>query len=132
VNRASTEEQTVKVQVRQLHLGSRFVLVTFTNDQTVPQWIAKQRSFAETSDGSYFDIEPQAKYLGIQVKRIPYKPEEMLVIDPGKTLAFEVDIDELYDLGPVNSARKLRYSAYQPVEGTAQMVPISSDWISLP
>jgi hypothetical protein len=119
----------VKVQLDRPHPSERIVSITFSNDQREPQYIAKSRSFEREPDGNYFDIEPHAAYLGIAVKRLPYAGDEMLIIDPGKELTFEANLDEWYDLGPATGNRRIRYSAAQPIDGSPRMIVVESDWI---
>jgi hypothetical protein len=105
------------------------VELTFTNDTDADVWLARPRIETERMEGDFFEFMPQhnCRYLGIQVKRRGYSPDQVAVLRPGGTLSAIVDLDVLYDL-PASSGVTVRYCAYHPTE---RPTDVCSGWVEL-
>jgi hypothetical protein len=105
--------------------------LSFVNDSARRQHLAAPRVEPAAVDGSYFQFEPPSiPFLGIQVKRGPYRGDELLVLDPGDRLVRVYDLGILYDLSePVPT--RVRYRAMHPVEGIGQPSLVESSWLDL-
>jgi hypothetical protein len=112
------------------------VRVRFTADPASDQWLARPRAFlTRRPDGDYLEFEPQVDYLGREVKRRPYRADELVLVPAGTSVdSDEVDLRSSYDL-PDGEAVRLRYVAYHPLAGPeaggGPFEPVESDWVTL-
>ncbi len=112
------------------HRHPAVVTVEFVNDTEHAQFLAEPRVEPAHFDGDHFQVEPWAPYLGVQVKRTPYRPDEMLTLEPGASLSRVVNLAEMYDLSRLTSA-KVRYLAFHPVNGHDDMMVLTSPWLDV-
>jgi hypothetical protein len=116
-------------------VGDR-VRFRFTNDSPEVEWLARSRAFFDVPDGDHLEFEPEAMYLGVQVKRTPYEQDELLAVEPGQSVESPVvDLADLYHL-PRGGLLKVRYMTYHPLRGSeggrGSIGPVVSDWVELP
>jgi len=112
------------------------VRVRFTGDVSERQWLARPRTFlGRRPDGDYLEFDPPADYLGIEVKRRPYREQELIPIEKDASVeSNDVDLTGLYEL-PADGHVRVRYVGYHPLAGPAAgggpFEPVVSDWIAL-
>lgn len=81
--------------------GQVFVQVAITNVSSQPVRVAPSQLPAEELDEALFVVERDGQlveYVGPHVKRGAPTDEEMLVIAPGQTVRYDVEISQAYDL----------------------------------
>jgi hypothetical protein len=121
----------MRVDLKLVNPSRRVVEISFTNDARHAAFLAKPRTFAVAPDGNYFEIDPRVAYLGIVTKRAPYTQHELLRLDAGASVTYALDLNELYDLGDTRDDRRIRYCAAQPLDGSAKMTLLHSQWVAL-
>jgi hypothetical protein len=113
-----------------------YVRVRFTAGLPDDEWLARPRAFlTRRPDGDYLEFEPAADYLGREVKRRPYRADELVRVPAGGSVeSDQVDLRSLYELPDVGAVR-LRYAGYHPLAGPGHgggpFEPVVSDWVTL-
>jgi hypothetical protein len=126
----------MRAEIRPVSGADRCVRFRFIGDTSTPQWLARPRSFVgRRPDGDYLEFDPPVDYLGIEVKRRPYREHEMLPVEPGATVeSDDVDLSELYEL-PEGTDVRVRYVGYHPLAGPeaggGPFEPVFSEWVTL-
>lgn len=112
------------------------VRIRFTAGDVSEEWLARSRAFlSRRPDGDYLEFEPEADHLGREVKRRPYRADELVRVPAGGSVdSEEVDLRSLYELPDVRAVR-LRYAGYHPLAGPEQgggpFGPVVSEWVTL-
>lgn len=94
-----------------LAVNGTIATLTFFNDTPNPTGLAKARVGLAAADGDYFEFDPPVPYRGITVKRGPYSPDELVVLQPGERLTGSCQLADLYDFTWVPTGGLVRYRA---------------------
>lgn len=120
------------MKVRVLPTGAgRRVRLEFHNDGPDTEYLVRSRVFLASPDGNFFDFDQPVRYLGVQVKRLPYAPEDLVSCEPGAVLETTIDLDDLYDFASTNGDVRVRYLTSHPLSDRDGVTMVASDWVRL-
>jgi hypothetical protein len=110
------------------------VVLSLQNNSADIEYLALPRLGNPRFDGKYFEFQPAAdiQYKGMQVKRLGYGIDKMIPLEVGRTLKVNINLSEHFDI-KLSESLQVRYTASHPLKGIgANMVMVTSEWLSLP
>ena len=124
------------MKVSLLHKDKSVISLVFTNESDFAEYLNPDRVFLDVlrrSDKPCFDFDPPIPYSGALIHRIPYKDDQLILVNPGQKLTsanFDLLID--FKINGLN-VKRVRYDAFHPLHGVrGGLELVRSNWINLP